>query len=784
MKSLVLSAFFLFLTGLTMAQWQPLNAPCGGTVYVFLQKDQYIFAGTTMHGVYRTANGGTSWTAVNNGLVNPGINGLAASNTAVFAATDGGLFLTNDHGNQWHTIIINGSAALAFQSVAANGNTVLVTTPGGEVLRSPDNGITWSSVLTTSYTYMHAEMNGSEVYIGTSSPTICYSADNGVNFTIFENCPFDYAHSFAFKDSKIFTAAYPTGSWSSYTYVSTDHGSTWNNTGYSVLMDINQVAVNGNMLYAASQNSAYGEGPGGVFVSADDGNHWTAAGLTGTTVNDVAFSGSRLIAGTYQSGIYISEDAGSHWVESSNGLTKLAIQCIAKNGTNLFAVDNNEGEGLLVSQDEGLNWRHANNGLPSYVGQIIVQSSTLIAGADYQIFYSEDNGASWVSKFNPGYTVNCFQTKGNTLFAGTQGGGIFITSDHGITWNSANNGLKSMNIMAFTVKGSAIYTGTDNGLFKSIDNGGTWVEADNGIPGNYFTSLAANSSYLFTTITNYQVLSGYTAFYRSVDDGANWVRTGPEFNDIWLSNSFTVDQERIIAGLNDEPQILFSDDNGLSWSILNSGLPINYGIQSLYISGQTLYAATTVENGYDNAGIWTRPLTELIAFRTQPDTLFLTAEQGDEAALEITSSTPWTVEGTLPGWITTNNQGGQGSATLIVTSSQVNPYPVPRFAALDIASMGMMRHVVIVQHEKVYGVNVKVANSLTIFPNPATGIIMLETDALFEKATVYNSMGLVVLEVQVKSAATRIDLTTYHKGVYFIAVTGKSGTSIRRVVLL
>ena len=783
MKSFLLLTFFLTLTGLAIGQWQPLNGPCGGTVSYFLHKDQFIFAGTP-HGVYRTSNGGSSWTAVNNGLANPGITGIAASNTAIFAATDGGLFITTDNGNQWHTSIINGFAGLLFQSVAAGGNTVLVTTSDGKVLRSPDNGVTWDTILATSCTYMHAEMNGSEVFIGISTQSIYYSSDSGAHFTLIDNCPFEYAHSFAFKGSKIFASAFPIGSWSSYVFVSSDHGSNWNFTGNTVLMDVNQVAVNGNLVYATSLKSDFGGGPGGVFLSADDGAHWAAIGLSGTTINSLGFSGSKLIAGTDQAGVYISDDAGSHWTESSNGLTPLAIQLVVKNGSTLFAVNNSDGEGILVSNDDGLNWRHANNGLPKAVGALIVQSSTLIAGDDNQIFYSEDNGASWVSKINTGYQVNCLQSKGNALFAGTEGGGIFLSSDHGLTWSSVNNGLKNMNIKALTIKGPAIYTGTENGLYKSTDNGTTWVSADSGIPVKNITSLTANSTYLFTAMTSYQALSSYSAFYRSDDDGANWVNTGPEFHNIWYSTSFAVDQEHIIAGINDEPQILFSDDNGINWSVLNSGLPGNYGVKSLYISGQTLYATTTIGSGYEYEGIWKRPLQELIAFKVQPDTLFLSSEQGNYASMNITSTTPWTVEGTLPGWLATDKQGGPGTGTLIFTTSQINPYPVPRFADLDISSMGMMRHVVICQHEKVFGVNEKEANNLAIFPNPTTGFLKLETQSPFEKATVYNSMGLVVLEVQVKSAATRIDLTTYHKGVYFIAVTGKSGTSIRRVVLL
>jgi len=85
---------------------------------------------------------------------------------------------------------------------AANGNTVIVTTGDGKVLRSPDNGITWSTVISTNEDYLFAAMNGTEVYVGTSASTLLYSSDDGLHFNQKDNCPFWDPLCFVFKDTK------------------------------------------------------------------------------------------------------------------------------------------------------------------------------------------------------------------------------------------------------------------------------------------------------------------------------------------------------------------------------------------------------------------------------------------------------------------------------------------------------------------------------------------------------------------------------------------------------
>jgi hypothetical protein len=64
--------------------------------------------------------------------------------------------------------------------------------------------------------------------------------------------------------------------------------------------------------------------------------------------------------------------------------------------------------------------------------------------------------------------------------------------------------------------------------------------------------------------------------------------------------------------------------------------------------------------------------------------------------------------------------------------------------------------------------------SINLFPNPVTSILQIETDLEIQNIHIYNQVGQLVLQSQLKDTKT-IDLTALNKGVYFINVENKDG---------
>ncbi|WP_313559892.1 WD40/YVTN/BNR-like repeat-containing protein [Ruminiclostridium cellobioparum] len=58
----------------------------------------------------------------------------------------------------------------------------------------------------------------------------------------------------------------------------------------------------------------------------------------------------------------------------------------------------------------------------------------------------------WVQTNGPyGGYIHCFAIDGGNIYAGTQGGGIFLSADNGTSWKEVNSGLTNNNIYSLAV---------------------------------------------------------------------------------------------------------------------------------------------------------------------------------------------------------------------------------------------------------------------------------------------------------------------------------------------
>lgn len=74
-----------------------------------------------------------------------------------------------------------------------------------------------------------------------------------------------------------------------------------------------------------------------------------------------------------------------------------------------------------------------------------------------------------------GGSISCFANSGTDLYAGTDFGGIFLTTNNGQSWRPVNNGLKNTSISSIAVLGTKIFAGTSGGgLYVSTNKGDSW----------------------------------------------------------------------------------------------------------------------------------------------------------------------------------------------------------------------------------------------------------------------------------------------------------------------
>jgi photosystem II stability/assembly factor-like uncharacterized protein len=120
-------------------------------------------------------------------------------------------------------------------------------------------------------------------------------------------------------------------------------------------------------------------------------------------------------------------------------------------------------------------------------------SSTIMLSKAGQIFRSTNGGISWTVLLVglPGRTVTSIAISpvnrdlAFATFAGTSGPSVFFTTNGGSTWSERASGLPSFSAQVIRfdpTDPSTLYVGTDVGVYRSTDNGATWSPFGTGMP--------------------------------------------------------------------------------------------------------------------------------------------------------------------------------------------------------------------------------------------------------------------------------------------------------------
>src|ERR1035438_3609817 len=120
--------------------------------------------------------------------------------------------------------------------------------------------------------------------------------------------------------------------------------------------------------------------------------------------------------------------------------------------------------------------------------------------------------AQWIptSRLN-GVSVFCMVLNDVNLFAGTEGGGVYLSTNNGTDWTQVNNGLTGfLTIKALAVCGTDIFAGMEvGGVFRSTNNGTTWIQA--GLTGIAVYSFAVIGTNIYAGTSDSERINGNTS---------------------------------------------------------------------------------------------------------------------------------------------------------------------------------------------------------------------------------------------------------------------------------
>ena len=312
------------------------------TIYAATEKYGDESDGFTSGGVYKTSDGGTTWSEATSGI-----------NARVIS-----------------TVGIDPQNPDIIYTIVGVGNNTLL-------LKSQDGGQTWQqgdnfSESSFSFIAVNPQMS-QQIYAGRwGSGNLYFSNDHGQNFnTISEVSGGPTSIAFDPVSPDIIYV----GSSSNGVYKSTDSGSTWTQKNNGLPSDslgntwVDSVAVdphNSSVIWAGTN------GQEGIFKSEDGGENWVLKGLNDDfdahKILSIAINpnnSNAIFAGTGTSGpgsIYRTINGGATWEQKITDISwvyKIAYD--PRNPNWIYAAT--EGSGVLRSTDGGETWQDYSNGI-------------------------------------------------------------------------------------------------------------------------------------------------------------------------------------------------------------------------------------------------------------------------------------------------------------------------------------------------------------------------------------------------------------------------------------
>jgi photosystem II stability/assembly factor-like uncharacterized protein len=420
-----------------------------------------------------------------------------------------------------------GPPGLTVEVIYKVNNIVYAGTDTQGIYKSTDDGLSWSAANNgiERASIRDIIVSGGNLLAASSSTcsnfnNVFKSTDNGETWSGTTGLAGRIVHSFAIKNSSVWAtfAALPNESGIAR---STDNGNTWQVVP-SIITNAGESIVSDNAIIVAEDNF--------IWRSTDDGTSWDVVeqfALTG--IGSFGKAGTKLF-GAARTGIQTSTDNGASWTFEpfSNG-----AYSFSSNGSTIYLGSNSK---VFKSTDLGATWIDVSTGLGhGTVDALLFDGSTLFAGTPADaagIYKSTNGGASWDpagAGMPVGKTIRSLISFGAYVFAGTEGDGIYRSSDHGDTWvkvDTNNNLLAQELVFTFCTKDNALFAGAANGIYKSTDNGATFQRMLNGFPPNigvFAWSLTASGGNVVAAVTVlFSPSEALDGIFYSSDDGSTW----------------------------------------------------------------------------------------------------------------------------------------------------------------------------------------------------------------------------------------------------------------------
>lgn len=462
--------------------------------------------------MYKTTDSGGSWTSndvgVADGCVGPDSGGLdsypfespgpkypgailvsLANYNLVFLGTTGsGLYRSTNGGASWSRVIVgrlNRTYALA---VAPRTPEVIYAGCEDEVLHSTDGGANWEGWSSGAY----GGQNRFVVVPSDSSEQVFCGNELGL---FRGTAPGSYWNLLLMLQNGVVPAAVFSGSEQATAYaavagyglfLSRDSGGTWR--ACSSFPDAGSVcglaSTGSGRVWAVTSGDS---GPAGVYASTDFGSSWKAADTWLQRGGAVAASWQGFVAavgsardsiGQERFGVAISADGGSSWRRSllcASGLGRsVAVNPLVSNW--ILAGGDSAGVAVIYgTRDTGRSWQRLDSGVVGSVKSVLFcpwSGGTLVCGTTQGVYWSVNGGLSWLYSGLADVRAIAVDWYEGQYYAATRTG-VFRSDVQSRQWQDFNSGLANPDVLCLAASPDSngyqvpVLAGTnESGLFR------------------------------------------------------------------------------------------------------------------------------------------------------------------------------------------------------------------------------------------------------------------------------------------------------------------------------